>query len=167
MKILIIGHCRHGKDTLALYLREKYHFCFVPTSLLCAEIFTFEELRGKYKYLAPIDCFEDRRNHREEWFQLINDYNRDNHTKLIENILKTNDIYIGLRNREQLKACKEKKIFDLIIWVDASERLPLESKASMELVKEDADIILYNNESEEEFFKEVEKILLNIFKTLN
>ena len=48
---------------------------------------------------------------------------------------------------------------DFIIWIDASKRLPLESKESMELTKEDATWVICNNYTNTEKMKNS----LNIF----
>jgi hypothetical protein len=56
-----------------------------------------------------------------------------------------------MRDREEIKECINQGLFDLIIWVDASERLPLEGSTSFNIDKEDADIIIDNNGAYEEF----------------
>jgi hypothetical protein len=43
------------------------------------------------------------------------------------------------------------KLFDIIIWVDASERLPLEDASSFNIDKTCADIIIENNGTFEQF----------------
>ena len=35
-----------------------------------------------------IECFEDRVNHRSEWFDLITNYNKEDRTRLTKEILK-------------------------------------------------------------------------------
>lgn len=55
-------------------------------------------------------------------------------------------------------------IFDLIIWVDASGRLPLEDASSFNIDKSCADIIIDNNDDFESFKTKVirlGKTLLN------
>lgn len=54
-------------------------------------------------------------------------------------------------------------LFDLIIWVDASVRLPLEGSESFKIDKSYADIIVNNNDTLEAFKKRV----INLGKALN
>jgi hypothetical protein len=56
-----------------------------------------------------------------------------------------------MRDSSEIKECIKQKLFDLIIWVDASDRLPLEDASSFNISKSDADIIIDNNGTFEEF----------------
>lgn len=56
-----------------------------------------------------------------------------------------------MRDRHEITECIKQELFDLIIWVDASERLPLESPESFNIDKSCADIIIDNNGTYEEF----------------
>ena len=49
-------------------------------------------------------------------------------------------------------------LFDLIIWVDASERLPKEPSTSFNIDKSCADIIVENNGTLEEFVQKTKNI---------
>ncbi len=68
------------------------------------------------------------------------------------------------RDREEIKECLNQNLFDLIIWVDASERLPLEDSSSFDIDKTCADIMIENNGTYEEFREKsirLGKILFN------
>lgn len=162
-KILIIGHGRHGKDTVAEILAEHFDFSFMSSSMAAAKIFIFDKLKSKYSYKTFEECYEDRANHREEWYNLITDYNIKDRTRLAKSILEECDCYVGMRNPDELEESKKQEIFDLIIWVDASERLPEESKASMGVTKDMADLIIDNNKTVEQLTSKVIKLgkLLN------
>jgi hypothetical protein len=73
-KLLIIGHARHGKDSMAEILQENFGLKFKSSSEAAAEIFIYDVLKGKYSYKTPQECFKDRVNHRAEWHQLICEY---------------------------------------------------------------------------------------------
>jgi dephospho-CoA kinase len=154
-KILIIGHARHGKDTLAELLRDNFDFTFKSSSQSAAEIFIYDSLKDKYGYTTPEQCFEDRVNHRAEWYDMICDYNSLDKAKLAKSILKIADSYVGMRDREEIKECINQELFDLIIWVDASKRLALESPDSFNIDVSCADIIIDNNNDLETFKKRV------------
>jgi len=157
-KLLIIGHGRHGKDTLAELLRDNFDMKFVSSSQAAADIFIYDSLKDKYNYNSPDECFNDRANHRAEWYDLICDYNKEDRAKLAKGILSKANCYVGMRDRAEIEECLRQNLFDLIIWVDASERLPLESADSFNIDKSCADIIIENNGTLEEFTNKVFKI---------
>lgn len=157
-KLLIIGNARHGKDTFAEILGDRFGLTFLSSSQAAANIFIYDELKGKYGYDCPEDCFNDRVNHRAEWFNLITNYNLKDRTKLAREILKITDCYVGMRNRKEIEACVREGIFDLVIWVDASERLPLEDASSFDIDKSCADIVVENNGTLNSFTRKVVNI---------
>jgi dephospho-CoA kinase len=150
-KLLIIGHARHGKDSMAEILQENFGLKFKSSSEAAAEIFIYDVLKGKYNYKTPQECFKDRVNHRAEWHQLICEYNINDKARLAKGILEHADCYVGMRDYREIKECINQNLFDLIIWVDGSERLPLEDVSSFNIDKEDADIIIDNNGTYDEF----------------
>jgi hypothetical protein len=155
VSICIIGHCRHGKDSMAEILQEHFGLKFKSSSEAASEIFIYNELKDKYGYKTPFECFEDRVNHRSEWYDLICDYNSVDKARLAKGILEHANAYVGMRDSSEIKECIKQNLFDLIIWVDASDRLPLEDVSSFNITKSDADIIIENNGSFEEFKERV------------
>lgn len=59
------------------------------------------------------------------------------------------DMYVGMRKMDEFLACREAKLFNCVIWVDAAKRLPLEGKESNELTAACADFCCDNNGPEE------------------
>lgn len=163
-KILIIGHARHGKDTLAEILNEEFGLTFKSSSQSAAEIFLYDALKDKYGYKTPEECFEDRVNHRAEWKTMICEYNKNDRAKLAKGILEKSDCYVGMRDREEIKECLNQKLFDIIIWVDATERMPLEDASSFNIDKTCADIIIENNGTFDEFKTKAIRLGNIIFK---
>jgi len=131
-KILIIGHNRHGKDTVAKFIEEFTGMSFKSSSEMAAEIFIYDELKDKYGYNSFIECFEDRMNHRAEWYKMIKDYNFFDKTRLAKDILKHHNMYVGMRSKEEFDKCVEDEIFDIIIGVYDPNK-PLESKYSFDI----------------------------------
>ena len=163
-KLLILGHARHGKDTLAELLNEMYGLTFISSSQAAADIFIYEDLKDQFGYNNPIECFEDRINHRVLWYDMICAYNSVEKTRLAKEILKKSDCYVGMRDGAEIDQCNKENLFDLIIWVDASERLPKEPANSFNIDESYADVILHNNGTYEEFKNKVKrfgKILIN------
>ena len=155
LKILIIGHARHGKDTLAEYLSQQYKLKIFGSKQIAAEIM-FPIFKTKYNYKTIQDCFLDRVNHRIEWFNEIEKFNKLNAASLISKCVDVADVYVGLRSLREFKAGKSK--FNLILWVDASKRLPLEP--TMQLTPDMADVIIDNNSTLDNFLKNIKTLQL-------
>lgn len=144
-KLLIIGNARHGKDTVCEILNDTFDFKFRSSSDFCAERFIYNELKDKYNYKTYADCFNDRHNHRAEWYNMIHDYCQHDFARLGREIFAENDIYCGLRNKSEFHAMKNTNVFDYAIWVDRSDHLPAEDKTSMSLEIWMADYVIDNN----------------------
>lgn len=157
-KLLILGHGRHGKDTFAELLRDHFGLVFISSSQAAADIFIYDVLKDKYGYTSSEECFNDRSNHRAEWYELIKDYNEYDRARLAKGILERANCYVGMRDRGEIKECINQRLFDLIVWVDASERLPLEPPDSFNIDITCADIIITNNGTEEEFKEKVMRL---------
>lgn len=158
IKLCVIGNCRHGKDSFAEILNQEFGYTFESSSQAAANIFLYDLLKDKYGYLTPEECFEDRMNHRQEWYEAICDYNKDDKAKLAKGILERSDCYVGMRDRGEIEECIKQGLFDLVIWIDASERLPLEDASSFNIDKSCADIIVDNNGTETQFRERVKRL---------
>lgn len=158
-KLLLLGQGRSGKDTMAEILRDYYGVTFAASSEFACKHFIFEALRGFMGYANEEECFNDRHNHRDLWYQLISTYNKEDHSKLAKELLQTSDIYVGMRSKIELDTCDKENVFDLKIYVDASERLQYsEPTSSNQITPEDGDMIIYNNGTEAEFVIEVQRV---------
>lgn len=167
MKLLIIGNARHGKDTFAELLREYYGLTFMSSSQAASDIFLYDLLKDKYGYKTSEECFNDRVNHRDEWYLEICNYNKDNRSRLATDILQRCQCYVGMRDKEEFEECKKRGLFDLIIWVDASQRLPLEPSSSFNINRSDADIIIENNTTLDELKEKARRLGALLFKRFN
>lgn len=165
-KLMVCGFGKSGKDTAAEYWRDHFGMTFQSSSWAAGEIFIFDLLMKKYDYASKEECFADRRNRRGEWFNLICDYNKDDKTRLAREILSKTGAYIGMRSKEEVQACKDQNVFDVIIWIDAEERVGKEFSLSCTVTKEDADIIITNNGTEAEFKEKLNKVGKIMFKKL-
>lgn len=149
---LIVGNKRHGKTTFAEMVREISGLQFSDSSQAASEIFIFDKLQPKYGYRSPGECFEDRKQHRSEWFDLICDYNKEDPTRLAREILKSNNIYVGMRNKKELVACQQDGIFDIVVGV-YDKRKPLEDSSSFNFDVFDSDIVIENNGSLDDLYE--------------
>ena len=144
-KLLVIGHGRHGKDTVCEILRDEYGYTFESSSQFCSKLFIYDMLKTKYNYSNEEECYADRHSHRSEWYDAICEYNLSDAATLGREMFKEYDIYCGLRNKREFFAMKNTGVFDYCIWVDRSDHLPPEDKSSMSLEQWMADYTIDNN----------------------
>lgn len=158
VKLFIVGHGRHGKDTMAEQLRDDFALSFSDSSRFMADRLVWETMEYNHgiKYTTAEECWEDRHNHRDKWYRIISDFNRNDRTKLSREIFQHNQVYVGIRNRDEFLASKH--LADLSVWVDASRRLPQEPNNSMTILREDADIIIENNGSLITFQEKIDRL---------
>lgn len=142
MNILIIGHRQHGKTDVGAMLAKALSTTAHDSSWYMCKNVIYPALKEKYGYDSAAACHADRGNHRQEWFELIEAYN-DEPDRLTKAILSEGSIYVGMRSRMEFEGSKHH--FDAVVWVDASQRAPLEPSTSMKLTQADADYVFDNN----------------------
>lgn len=155
MKILILGHGQHGKDTFAELLSKKYNLRFQSSSLEA-----FEAIKPALKavfHSAGCDetLYQLRRHHRELYKALISLYNTPDKSALSKKIISHNDIYVGMRSSDEFVSSKH--LFDLIFWVDAMERVNYVDP-SMAIRYTDDMIKIDNNGSIEGLIKQIDRL---------
>jgi hypothetical protein len=157
-KIMILGAGRHGKDTVADLLQKKGWFIFSSSSE-AATVFIYPKLKALYGYNTEKECFDDRRNHRMEWYEAICEYNEKDRTKLASLIFASSDIYVGMRDDQEFEASR--KLVDLVLWVDRSKIID-EEDPTLKISIHQADLIIDNNGSLEQLNSSIERLLLII-----
>lgn len=144
-RLLIIGHGRHGKDTVAEMINELMGLKFTSSSMFVAQECIWP-MWGHERYRTFEEMFADRVNYRKTWKDLIFAYNTPDRARTARTMLERGfDMYVGMRSRDEFEVAK--KLFDAVIWVDRSQHLPPESPESMELNLHDADHLIDNNGS--------------------
>lgn len=143
--LFIIGEGGHGKDTFTEFLSEESGLGFVSSSWFMADRVVFPALKDRYGYTTVKQCFDDRRNHREEWYNIIAGANPTG-SELSSALFKEYPIYVGLRNKRELDAVLgDSRFKPYVVWVDRSEVLEPEPATSMSLTKECANLVIDNN----------------------
>lgn len=190
-KLLVLGHARHGKDTVAEILQKDYGFTFTSSSLFCAKkviwnaIHYPREALNRHKaagspgmdvdaletelvmmmdreYPSVEACFNDRANFRTAWFSLIAGYCYPNKERLAREIFEENDIYVGVRNKREYYAIVNSGIVDGVIWVDASERSEAEPMGSCTVEPWMSNWIIDNNGTEDELHHNVHQLMAHL-----
>lgn len=162
MKLLIIGHARHGKDTVAEMISQDFGLTFESSSQAAADIFIYDKLKDKHAYKTPEECFEDRVNHRAEWHDLICEYNAEDRARLAKGILERADMYVGMRSSAEIRECLDQDLFEYVIGV-YDPRKPHESKDSFDIdLFVDADLIIPNGSSLEDLHNRVHCVMAGL-----
>ena len=145
MKIIVLGYARHGKDTAAEILATELNSSLTSSSHFACEHLIYPQLKVIYGYESADECFNDRGNHRVEWYNIIAHYNCKDATRLARDVFATADIYVGMRNAVELHACLRANLVDLVVWIDASRRLTLEGRDSCTVDETMAHHVINNN----------------------
>lgn len=157
MKILIIGHGRHGKDTVSELLRYHYGLEFSSSSEYCAHEFIADAISPILGYTSVEECFNDRINYRDLWKALISAYNSKDKGRLVKGIMEHNDVYCGMRCAEEYEATKH--IFDLVLYIEASARVGYVDPTFDIKFNEDEMVLVDNNEDLEHLKAQLSKIM--------
>jgi hypothetical protein len=129
-RILILGHGRHGKDTVGELL-EPYGFVTGCSSAFMAEyVRDYLESRGIVYYPDAHKAWENRHKYRKSWFDAIQEYNKGDPARMCRDLMASHDVYTGLRGKDEY--AEAVSMFDLVIWVNRPW-FALEPKSSMEL----------------------------------
>ncbi len=75
MGMIICGTARHGKDTAAEIVQKYFGLTFAASSEFACDLFLYEKLKDELGYTSKEQCFSDRVNHRQRWFDEIVDFN--------------------------------------------------------------------------------------------
>jgi hypothetical protein len=154
-KLLVIGHGRHGKDTVCEILRDDYGYKFISSShFVCNEVIWDDW--GVWNYTDKTLCYADRGNHRPLWADMISKYNTPDKSRTATEMLAAGyGIYCGMRMRDELEASRH--LFNKVVWVDRSMFQAPEPSSSMELTADDATHILDNNGT----LQDLERVVAN------
>lgn len=144
-KLILLGYGDHGKDHIARLIYEIYGLTSIASSRFALEKVVYPVLKKKYGYKTKERCYNDKHTKRKEWFNLIKEYNTPDGCRLARELYEQYDIYNGVRNIEEFEAIKAANLFNVSIWIDASQRKPIESSDSCTVKPSDADFILDNN----------------------
>lgn len=146
LKLMILGYARHGKDTVAEILRDNLGLTFMSSSFAAAERVMVPFLASKGITYANLDeCYADRVNHRQDWYEQIKAFNTPDGARLAREIYAKNDIYVGMRHHVELEAVRAAGLFDYAIWVDRSKHVAPEPSTSISITRADANYVIDNN----------------------
>lgn len=144
-KILIIGHKAHGKDTVAEILTQLYGFNYKSSSEMALDIFLMDRLKQVFGITSREEYYQRKEEVRAFMYQEILKYNTPDRAKLAKEIMTTNDIYVGMRDKHEIASCINQGVFDLVIGV-YNPGAELEGEESFNIdVFEHSHVIIIND----------------------
>jgi hypothetical protein len=173
LKIMVIGHGRHGKDTVSEILEEEYGYKFISSSLFCADKVMYPISKNSKTsitrprftlpwYSSVETCYADRHRHLSTWYEAIKAYNEFDPTRLGTDLYSEYDVYCGLRNKTEFHAMRNAGLFDVAIWVDRSDHVEPEEESSCTVEQWMADFTIDNNGDLGDLNRNVRSLMDNI-----
>lgn len=159
INVLIIGHSEHGKSDVAKALCKHFGWTEGESSYVCKEIVFEELIKRGYNYSTPQEAWEDRRNNKQVWKEIIKDYNSGDLARLTKKIFTDNELYVGLRDGEEFTTAYMSGEFDVIVYVDAWDRKPNFDVNNLDIPRGMADVVIDNNKGLEELKEEIDVLI--------
>jgi len=147
MKLAISGPGQAGKGTVSQYISDNWGIRYQQSTSEAAAAVVFRDITKQYSTVE--ECWADRANHREEWGQIIADFNQPDGIGLYRQMAGQNDIFDGIRRRAELQKCKEVGLVDKVVWLNRPN-IPLD--ASLDYGDEEADYIVDNSTTIEDLY---------------
>lgn len=144
MKIGVVGHGTCGKDTVAELLARSGRLVLDKEYCSTSVVILDELLRmGAY----PPDwsrnkVYEARRTDRKLWYEIGRGMCVFDPAYLVRQCLLKSDIVVGSRAVEEIAACREGRLLDLVIWV---HRPGTPTDPTMKYGPEMADLVINNS----------------------
>lgn len=135
--VLICGRGRAGKDSAA-------HFLSLVTPLPYHGSSSWVGLPVVAQALnLPLEeAWRTRHQRRREWFRILNEYRKDDPSRLIREALARGPLVVGPRSGIEVETARKEGLLDHVIWIE-NPRAPYDP--TMEFGPELADQVVYNN----------------------
>lgn len=146
-RLLIVGYGRHGKDYVAECLS-------IITLLRYGGSTSWAALPDMAEHLGqhPQVAWERRLQHRKAWYDHCNRLREKDPLLLVRRVLACADMAVGIRDKVEVRACRDSGWFHRIIWVDASQRLGPQKDSTVTFGPGDCDEVLDNNGDKEDLW---------------
>lgn len=153
--LAISGPGKCGKDTVCDWLAENTNLKYSGST----SWYAVDEVRERLKaigieYASQRECYDDRENHRQIWADVIDEINSVNKTTLYRRCLVDQQILNGIRDSDELMACRNDGLVDLVIWVDRDTPNDPTMKYGPEL----CDVILPNRWDHEALYRRLKRL---------
>ena len=156
-KLMVCGYGEHGKDEACRYIAEKTTLRYkLSTSEMFAEI-VFAAVGAHMGYKNVQECWDDRRNHRQLWYEIIVDQNAN--LRVYHAHLLMTDILNGIRNPAEFKQLLQENIVQLAIWVDASVRKASTISSECKITPDMCHVYIDNNRDLPYLYSQLDSVI--------
>lgn len=158
MRLALVGPGQSGKTTAAEWLAEHTPLRYAgSTSSAAAKVVCgHPSMRDRYGSLE--ECYADRRNRRQEWRDIILEYNQPDGLRLYRDMIRESDILDGIRDPRELQACREAGLADAVVWIEREAPEDL----SLGFGPEAADYVIRNDGTFEELYRELRVLAMRL-----
>ena len=145
--VAFCGWGRAGKDEAGMFLYQNssmiYHgsLSWVGLPVVAARLKLPQQV-----------AWETRHLRRMEWFEILNEYRKDDPTRLVRDSLRRGDIVVGLRSKDELLACKKQGLMTHTVWI---ERPGIPPDPTVTYDKGDCDHVVANDGDLPRFFEKI------------
>lgn len=153
MKIALCGPGECGKDDGALFLARISSLRFTSTNTSWFARHIVREALERAPYFLTYDnadaCWEDRRNHRKAWFDIMGAAAASDPVGFFSPCIADQDILVGMRRHCEFLALRKAGIIDHWIYIERPGKT--ESRDSFEITPADCDRTILNDGTLDEY----------------
>jgi hypothetical protein len=142
-RIMVAGHASVGKDTACQYLAKVTELRFAGTTSLFLAKYVAARLG-----VTEEEAYRSRHRDRNLWHRVGREVRREDPALLVRESLAQAELTGGVRDAEELAACRTEGLVDLILWV-ANDRVGRDS--TLGFTERDCDVVVPNHWTLEEF----------------
>ena len=139
MKLAIVGPGRSGKDEIANWLHANTSLCYLGYStsrVICPHA-------ARQLGISEDEAFARRHEDRALWRRIGDELRAHDPAHLAREVLKHQDVCVGIRARCEIEAAQRERLVDLTLWV--ARDVP--NDETLEYGSEVADLIIENRQS--------------------
>ncbi len=141
--IAFCGYGRAGKDTAGEFLGR-----VTPLRYIGSLSWVGKSIVAKALGICEMTAWETRHQRRMEWYTILNEYRKDDPTRLIRDSLALGEIVVGVRDKAELLAAKRQGLLTHTVWID---KPGVEIDPTTTYKPEDCDCVISNHTAIEEF----------------
>lgn len=152
--ILLVGHGRCGKDTACEYLAKitTLRNAGTTSKYLCREVAHRKGISEEEAYARRHESDEMR----TDWYNIGNEMREGGPTTLVRKALDRGEITGGVRAYDEIVACKDEGLFDIIIWIE-NNRVAIDP--TVKFTSKECDLVIENNWTLEEFYERLRRFV--------
>jgi len=94
--------------------------------------------------VTPDEAYDSRHRDRDLWFTTLNNFRKEDPTKLVRLVLETSDLVCGIRAKEELLVSQGAGLIDLTVWIE-NPRVPVDPTVTFS--RSDCDIVVFNDDN--------------------